>query len=114
MPHAYPALRLGGHPGLDCRDVLPELLLRLASAQVLMTLASSVIKRRSQTVAKDAGMTVTGIQAVITFFMPGVASLMITGGKPGADASDFAVAGFLPGRIGLGCHGSARPIGGFQ
>jgi hypothetical protein len=34
-------------------------------------------------VAKDAGVTVTGIQAVITFFMLGVASLMITGGEPG-------------------------------
>ena len=33
-------------------------------------------------IAATSCLTVTGIQSVITFFMLGAASLMITGGKP--------------------------------
>src|ERR1700693_1776056 len=58
-------------------------LLTLASAQLLMTLESSVMNVSIATVAKDVGTTVTGIQTAITFYTLVMAALMITGGKLG-------------------------------
>jgi MFS family permease len=58
-------------------------LLTLGSAQLLMTLDSSVMNVSIATVAKDVGTSVTGIQAAITFYTLVMASLMITGGKLG-------------------------------
>src|SRR5262249_22631814 len=59
------------------------ILLTLASAQVLMTLDTPVMKVSIATVAQDGGTTVTGVQAAITFYTLVMASLMITGGKLG-------------------------------
>ena len=61
------------------------MLLTLASGQFLMTLDSSVMNVSIATVAKDVGTTVTGIQTAITLYTLVMASLMITGGKVGAD-----------------------------
>ena len=61
------------------------MLLTLASGQFLMTLDSSVMNVSIATVAKDVGTTVTGIQTAITLYTLVMASLMITGGKIGAD-----------------------------
>ncbi|MGH3489077.1 MAG: MFS transporter, partial [Actinopolymorphaceae bacterium] len=58
-------------------------LLTLASAQLLMTLDSSVMNVSIATIAKDLGTTVTGIQLAITMYTLVMASLMITGGKLG-------------------------------
>ena len=58
-------------------------LITLASAQFLMTLDSSVMNVSIETVAKDVGTTVTGIQTAITMYTLVMASLMITGGKLG-------------------------------
>jgi len=60
-------------------------LLTLASGQFLMTLDSSVMNVSIATVASDLGTTVTGIQSAITFYTLVMATLMLTGGKIGAN-----------------------------
>ena len=60
-------------------------LLTLAAGQFVMTLDSSVMNVSIATVAKDLDTTVTGIQTAITLYTLVMASLMITGGKIGAD-----------------------------
>jgi EmrB/QacA subfamily drug resistance transporter len=60
-------------------------LLTLAAGQFLMTLDSSVMNVSIATVAKDVGTTVTGIQTAITAYTLVMATLMITGGKIGAN-----------------------------
>jgi len=56
----------------------------LAAGQFLMTLDASVMNVSIQSVAKDIGTTVTGIQTAITLYTLVMASFMITGGKVGA------------------------------
>jgi MFS family permease len=60
-------------------------LLTLAAGQFLMTLDSSVMNVSIATVASDLGTTVTGIQSAITFYTLVMATLMLTGGKIGAN-----------------------------
>jgi EmrB/QacA subfamily drug resistance transporter len=60
-------------------------LLTLASGQFLMTLDSSVMNVSIATVASDLGTTVSGIQSAITLYTLVMATLMITGGKIGAN-----------------------------
>jgi EmrB/QacA subfamily drug resistance transporter len=59
-------------------------LLTLAMGQFLMTLDTSVTNVSIETVAKDVGTTVTGIQGAITAYTLVMASLMIIGAKIGA------------------------------
>jgi EmrB/QacA subfamily drug resistance transporter len=61
------------------------ILLTLASGQFLMTLDSSVMNVSIATVASDLGTTVSGIQSAITLYTLVMATLMITGGKIGAN-----------------------------
>ena len=60
-------------------------LLTLASGQFLMTLDSSVMNVSIATVASDLNTTVSGIQSAITLYTLVMATLMITGGKIGAN-----------------------------
>jgi EmrB/QacA subfamily drug resistance transporter len=60
-------------------------LMTLASGQFLMTLDSSVMNVSIATVASDLGTTVSGIQSAITLYTLVMATLMITGGKIGAN-----------------------------
>ena len=60
-------------------------LLTLASGQFLMTLDSSVMNVSIATVAADLNTTVSGIQSAITLYTLVMATLMITGGKIGAN-----------------------------
>ena len=60
-------------------------LLTLATGQFLMTLDSSVMNVSIATVASDLGTTVSGIQTAITFYTLVMATLMLTGGKIGAN-----------------------------
>ncbi len=61
------------------------ILLTLASGQFLMTLDSSVMNVSIATVASDLNTTVSGIQSAITLYTLVMATLMITGGKIGAN-----------------------------
>ena len=60
------------------------MLILLAASQFIMTLDSSVMNVSIQSVAKDLGTTVTGIQTAITLYTLVMAAFMITGGKIGA------------------------------
>jgi len=60
-------------------------LLTLSSGQFLMTLDSSVMNVSIATVASDLNTTVSGIQSAITLYTLVMATLMITGGKIGAN-----------------------------
>src|SRR3954469_9838908 len=59
-------------------------LITLAAAQFLMTLASSVMNVSIAPLAEDGGTPVTGIPGPITAYTLVMATLMITGGKLGA------------------------------
>src|SRR4051795_10955291 len=59
-------------------------LITLAAGQFLMTLDSSVMNVSIETVAKDVGTTIAGIQTAITLYTLVMAMLMITGGKIGS------------------------------
>ena len=60
-------------------------LMTLAAGQFLMTLDSSVMNVSIATVASDLGTTVSGIQTAITLYTLVMATLMLTGGKIGAN-----------------------------
>jgi MFS family permease len=60
-------------------------LFTLATGQFLMTLDSSVMNVSIATVASDLGTTVSGIQTAITLYTLVMATLMLTGGKIGAN-----------------------------
>ncbi|HTH72601.1 MAG TPA: MFS transporter [Candidatus Pristimantibacillus sp.] len=58
-------------------------ILILASAQFVMVLDSTVMNVSLDTVARDLGTSVSGMQAAITFYTLTMAALMLTGGKFG-------------------------------
>jgi MFS family permease len=68
----------------DTSNGRSSVLLLLAASQFIMTLDSSVMNVSIQSVAKDLGTTVTGIQTAITLYTLVMAAFMITGGKLGA------------------------------
>lgn len=55
----------------------------LASAQFVMVLDSTVMNVSLDTVARDLGTSISGMQAAITFYTLTMAALMLTGGKFG-------------------------------
>jgi EmrB/QacA subfamily drug resistance transporter len=79
---AQAAIAKGEQPAASGTRVV---LMTLAAGQFLMTLDSSVMNVSIATVASDLGTTVSGIQSAITFYTLVMATLMLTGGKIGAN-----------------------------